>query len=411
MTSTKSNCAELSGANIIRSQAALWRRALLGLLLSSMSCLAQTQAAPREPLNMQLHGFANQGYIKTDENQFFGNSEEGSWEFTDIGVGASSKLTNSLQVSAQALYRRAGKTSPDGIKVDYALADWSLINNADFGLGVRAGRIKNPFGFHNETRDIASSRPSILLPESIYVDALRELFHTVDGLGFYAYKSWGNTLLTFDTAFGDPTISRSTQDVILTVTAPGTLTNEQLNASRLMLEDHAGRWRIAYSHAEAEADYQPAEIDFGVDGVAAIELDVVSLEYNWSNWQLSGEHQRRDVTYKGIFLDGFDYTISSDAYYIQTSYRINQRWQWLLRYDRLYMDKTDKAGENFSVASDAYAKDWTTGLRFQPNSQWLISAELHQIKGTAWLPRIENPVASEQSNDWLLFTAQVSWRF
>jgi len=411
MISTPSSCAKLSGSNITQRRAAQWHRALLGLLLSSATCLALAQAAPFDSLNMQFHGFVNQGYIKTDENKFFGNSEKGSWEFTDIGIGASSKLNNNLQMSAQALYRRAGKTSPDGIQLDYALADWSVINNEDIGLGLRAGRIKNPFGFHNETRDIAASRPSILLPESIYVDALRELFHTADGVGLYAYKSWNNTLLTFDTAFGKPSISRATQDVLLTVPAPGTLVDEKLNASRLMLEEHSGRWRIAYSHAEADADYQPATVDLAVPGNANIKLDVVSLEYNWNNWQISGEHLHRKITYQGVFGDGFNLSFKSDAYYIQTSYRVNQQWQWLLRYDRLYVNTEDKAGESFTTASDAYAKDWTTGLRFQPNSQWLISAELHQINGTAWLPSIENSISSDISSDWLLFTAQVSWRF
>lgn len=389
----------------------LWRRVMLGLLLSVSVCIANTHAAPQDPHSTQFHGFVNQGYIKTDENQFFGDSEKGSWEFTDIGIGASRKLTNNLQISAQALYRRAGKTSPDGVQLDYALADWSAINQADIGLGLRVGRIKNPFGFYNETRDVAASRPSILLPESIYVDALRELFHTADGVGLYAYKSWNNTLLTFETTFGEPIISRASQDVILTLPVPGELVDEQLSASRLILEDQSGLWRVAYSHADVEADYQPAAADLMVAGSTSIELNLLSLEYNWGNWQFISEHQRRSITYQDILSEGFNYTLKSDSYYVQTSYRFNQHWQWLLRYDRLYTNTEDKAGEDFTIASDAYAKDWTTGLRFQPNSQWLISAELHQIRGTAWLPRIENPITSEVHSDWLLLTAQVSWRF
>lgn len=402
------SCTELIGLSSHHPQR-VWPKVILGLLLSGSTCLSATQAAKLDPLNMQFHGFINQGYIKTDDNQFFGDSENGSWEFTDIGIGASSKLSSNLQVSVQALYRRAGRTSPDGVQIDYALADWSLMNEADIGLGLRAGRIKIPFGFYNETRDIASSRPSILLPESIYVDALRELFHTVDGAGFYMYKSWDNTLLTFDTAFGEPSISRVTQDVILTAPIPGKLENEKLGAARLVLEEHSGLWRIAYSHVELEADYQPATIDLAVAGSTSITLNLVSVEYNWSNWQFSGERQLREITYQGILHDGFNHTLSADSYYIQTSYRINQKWHLLLRYDRTYMDKHDKAGENFNFSSDAYAKDWTIGVRFQPSSPWLLSAELHKINGTAWLPRIENP--AEPDSNWFLFTAQVSWRF
>lgn len=411
MISTKSSCAKAGSLKNPVSRTTPWRQTILVLLFSGLTCLANAQATTVDSLNMQFHGFVNQGFIKTDENQFFGDSEQGSWEFTDLGIGASSKLTNSLQVSAQALYRRAGKTSPDGVQLDYALIDWSAVNNAEAGLGLRLGRIKNPFGFYNETRDIAASSPSILLPESIYVDALRQLFHTTDGAGLYAYKSWDHALLSFDTAVGEPIVSRASQDVILTVSAPGTLINEQLIASRLILEDHSGRWRAAYSHAEFKADYQPAAVDLAVDGSTRISLNVISLEYNWSDWQWVAEHMRRDITYQGIFSKGFNYTLPSEAYYLQTSYRINQHWQWLLRYDRLYVNIDDKAGTEFTTPSDAYAKDWTTGVRYQPNSQWLFSAEIHQIRGTAWVPKIENPIASEQHSDWLLFTAQMSWRF
>ena len=365
-------------------------------------------------MHAQLHGFINQGFLKTDHNQFFGDSENGSWDFTDIGLAASIKPVKNLQISGQLLYRRAGEDSPDGVHLDYGLADLTLINSAQSGLGLRAGRVKNPYGFYNETRDITASRPSILLPESIYIDALRELFHTSDGANLYAYKTWGDKLLSFDAVLGKPEVTDSSQDAILAVSLPGTLTDEQLAVTRLMLEEDSGRWRLGYSYANLKADYQPSSpnpLVSGVDGCVEITLNLLSMEYNWNHWQATAEYQLRDIGYAGIspLHDGRSFT--SEAYYLQTSYRVDQHWQWLLRYDQLYIDKSDKHGSQFTTASDAYAQDWTIGVRYQIDRHWLVSAELHKVDGTAWLSSQENPVASDQSGKWKLFTAQVSWRF
>ncbi len=52
---------------------------------------------------LQIHGFLTQGYVKTSDNSFFGNSEDGSTEFREIGVNLSYRISPKLMASGQLL--------------------------------------------------------------------------------------------------------------------------------------------------------------------------------------------------------------------------------------------------------------------------------------------------------------------
>ena len=388
---------------------------------SSIITKVEQQPNSKQPSKFRWHSFGNQGYIKTSNYNFFGDSQDGSWAFNDLGLGASWKPNARLQISAQAITRRAGKTSQDGVQLDYGFIDLNLINNFDYALGFRAGRVKNPYGFYNETRDIASSRPSILLPQSIYLDSLRRLFHTMDGLSSYGHMQWGDTLFNLDVNYGKPLIDDVTQDAILVTPLPGQLNNEKIFLARAILEQDAGRWRMGYSYSQLNSDYsQPTTITpftlGAFAGKANIYLHLLSFEYNWAQWQLTTEYQRRKLEHKDIYYPEFYNAVDNESWYGQVSYQFSPELKIFARYDVYYLFRDDKEGKEFSernnlTAHAAYAKDSTIGLRYSINSHWMLAAEYHYINGTAWLAEIENhpPLANEPY--WDLFTAQISFKF
>ena len=150
---------------------ALWR-----LYIAIALCLSHCAHA-QDLSNLTWHGFISQGYVYTTDNNFFGPSEDGgSWEFTDVGLGATWKPYKRIQLSAQTIYQKSGNASPNGFNLDYGLVDVKLFNKNTSGLGLRLGRIKNPYGFHNETRDIPAT-PRLRL--SSRVDLHRRSAHTV----------------------------------------------------------------------------------------------------------------------------------------------------------------------------------------------------------------------------------------
>jgi hypothetical protein len=47
---------------------------------------------------------------------------------------------------------------------------------------MRVGRIKTAYGLYNTTRDVPFTRPSIVLPQSIYFERTRNLTVSADGV-------------------------------------------------------------------------------------------------------------------------------------------------------------------------------------------------------------------------------------
>lgn len=137
-------------------------------------CLLWTAAVRALDLlggDFQLHGFASLTLVNTTDNNFFGRSDDRvSRDFTEVGANASWRLTSDVQLAAELLSHRAGGTDDGGVRLDYGLIDWTPLSREDGRAGIRLGRIKTAYGLYNKTRDVPFTRPSIILPQSIYFE-------------------------------------------------------------------------------------------------------------------------------------------------------------------------------------------------------------------------------------------------
>ena len=113
-----------------------------------MTLIARTAVAERLG-EVEVHGFITQGFVKTSANDFFGDSEKGSFDFTELGVNATWEASPDLRLSGQLLSRRAGEMDDGSPNVDFAVGNYSLVSASDFNLDVLFGRIKNPIGLYN----------------------------------------------------------------------------------------------------------------------------------------------------------------------------------------------------------------------------------------------------------------------
>ncbi|HEY6044421.1 MAG TPA: hypothetical protein VIU43_05945, partial [Nitrosospira sp.] len=157
-------------------------------LLWGCAAYGQKLPIPQDlPQNLQIHGFASQSWLKSSDNNVFGksSSDSGSFDFREIGLNASMRPLNNLQFSVQGISRWAGKGSQGNIRLDYGFIDYTFLSRETGQLGIRLGRMKNPLGFYNDTRDVPFTRPTILLPQSIYFDRTRKLALAADGMHMY----------------------------------------------------------------------------------------------------------------------------------------------------------------------------------------------------------------------------------
>jgi hypothetical protein len=369
------------------------------------------------PESVQAHGFASLGYFNTTDNNYFGNTKDdsGDLDFWELGINGSWRVLANLQLSMQVVSRKAGKTDDGKPRIDYGFLDYSFISDVDDLWGIRLGRVINPFGLYNDTRDMPFTRPSILLPQSIYFDANRQFALSGDGGQVYGERRsrFGDLFLqvnVFRPRVDDPDLI----DVI-GGSFPGEMESEPSWAGRLVYEKDAGKLRLAISTAQLNTKFAPATQDSALKaGSFGFEPIVFSAQYNSERWSLTGEYALRRSEFSDFGELRPDADFTGESYYIQGTYGFIPRWEAVLRYDVLYWDRDDRGGKKFEAltglpAHRRFAKDWTLGLRWDVIPAFMLRLEYHNVNGTGWLSNLENTEGWMQH--WDLFAILAAFRF
>jgi hypothetical protein len=393
-------------------------------MVMSACCLwsGGTPALELSAPDWQLHGFASQGFTYTTSNQAFGTSRDGSLDFTEVGINGSARLLPTLLFSAQGLYRQAGGSDRQGIRLDFAQLDYSVpLLDSALTLGTRAGRIKIPFGLYNDTRDVMWTRPSVLMPQSIYFDtlALRQAMIAADGGMLYGRYNRGDHRFSLEFLVAEPQDDTGGATDFLTGVpgAPGTLTGRPLFLGRAVHEWMGGRTRFMFSVVDLDRDFQPDTRRIPSGSVRAL-YPLFSLQYNEERWSLTAEYgwinnQRTGFGALPMLRDN-----TSEGFFVQGEYRLTADWSAVLRHDVFHADRNDRNGRDLALRSGQprhrfYSRDLTFGLRWQFARDWLVATEYHLVDGTAWLSPRDNPDLFSGGGDphWDLFALMLSFRF
>src|SRR6195256_983148 len=137
--------------------------------------------------SLDVHGFISQGFLLTSANDYLAESSRGSFEFSEVGLNFTLPATDRLTLGVQIFSRKLGRLGDhratfDWSYLDYHWRDW---------LGIRAGRVKLPFGLYNDISDVDSARTAVLLPQSIYPAQNRDFLLAQTGVEVYGYRDLG----------------------------------------------------------------------------------------------------------------------------------------------------------------------------------------------------------------------------
>lgn len=371
------------------------RKRLILLLIFVLGATVSEGAAADE-LRTQFHGFASQGYALSDGNNFVGDSLDGSFDLYELGLNGSVGWGR-LTASAQALARQSGREDEDSLRLDYGFVDYQAISTMDLVAGLRLGRVKNHYGFFNDTRDVVFTRPGIQMPSSVYFKGagLRTLLFSSDGGQLYAGSNLGQHFLSASlTRALDDTASAAEKRNILgtSATLPGDLEINNLTTVRLMDDWDGGRWRMAFSYISGQIKIEPGP-NVPVFGTINADVHVLSLRHNREWITVTTEILLTESSGSGNTSGRFENT--SDGGYIQLDIRPWQTWTAYGRYDVYYVDRNDRDGRDYAAETgrsrySQYARDLTLGARWLPDRHWGIWAEHHWIQGSATVPGYEN---------------------
>lgn len=407
---------------MIRSRLFQFSKPLLWLctFLSASSAHAQELGH-----DVQAHGFVSQSLVYTSDNNLGGNSDDGlASAIRELGANLSWRPNPDWLVSGQALARWAGESDEGELRLDYGFVDRTLVADGEKQIGIRLGKIKNPYGFSNTTRDVAHTRPGVVMPQSIYLDRMRNFFLAAPGVSLYGNQEDFNTSFSWQVSALRPEVSDDDLTNFMLGMDAGKFKGKNSWLGQAMLELGGGRWRAGISLGEMAMGYQPGPVgDPYLSGNHRLPTWVLSFEHNTEDWSATAEYSQTEVKTRGygasLLADFIHKGTTTEAWYVQLTRRFTPAWQGYLRYDVLYLNKDDRNGSAFiqepfvtfsGIPSyHRFAKDWTVGIRYDWNA-WAFSAEWHRVDGTAWISELDTP-ANESIRHWDMLLMQAAWRF
>jgi hypothetical protein len=368
-----------------------------------------------QAVEYQLHGFASQGAVLTDHYDFFGDSSDGRASYYELGLSGSLQLRPDFLVSAQGVLRDAGATDTGKPRLDLLLADYRFLSHASVNAGFRVGRVKNPMGFYNETRDVIFTRPSILLPQSVYneTQGLRTLLFSSDGAQGYATWLLGSHALSLTSSVAtNRELDRSEKRLLLDLEG----VESHLKITRLwnvLLLDEVGPWRLGYSYTSIGFSLNT---DIDLTGDVDLDLHVVSMQWSGERLSLTAEYavafNRSHVLFDG---ESQHDSRAADGGYVQMQYRLSSQWSVLARYDLDFNDRSDRSGHGYATdnpgahAYESFGRDLTLGASWRSPIHWGVWGEVHFTDGTLGVSPLENDAYDHR--DWTMLMLMAAFRF
>ncbi len=318
-------------------------------LLPAILLLASTLPAPAAWASddgpslsdrFEIFGFLTQGFAKSDGNQVFGISEDGTTDYRNIALQLRFTMTEAdlivVQLNHEAVGEAPGSELQDDIELDWAFYRRTLAPNTH----VKAGRMPIPLGIYTEIREVGTVLPFYRPPEAQYGFAGQSAFtlEAVDGVmlsrSFWPDRDWsvdaeiyygGWDFLEQDGTTGVFSETRATDAfggyVWLNTPWPGV--------------------RFGSGGVRFEIE--------GLDGITSTnKMWVSSLEAAWKRWLLRAEFMDYQLRFLGSDVD-------YGAFHVQLGFQINDAWQlWVQRQessfdteipfigtiDRDYLDET-----------------------------------------------------------------------
>jgi hypothetical protein len=302
----------------------------------------------------------------------------------------------------QLFSRKLGQTGDyvpkmDWFYLDYRFEDW---------VGIRAGRVKIPFGLYNDTADIDAARVPILLPQSLYSLNSRdfllsqtggEIYGRIDlgAIGALEYRHYAGTIF-LDTS------------TATTLQRTDTLTVPYLVGERLMWETPLEGLRMGGSVQALRLDARITLKDKPVTIEIPAVLAVASVEYVAHDLLLAAEYSRWRVGVNSsdasVLPPG--QTVSERAYGM-TSYRLSKWVQPGAYYSMYFPDVRNRTGRA------QMQHDVAATLRFDINEHWLLKLEGHYMNGTADVSPVLNDNVKRDAlpRSWGLFLAKTTVYF
>lgn len=347
------------------------RRALLMALL--FLCTAGLAAQDLE--NLQIHGFATQGFLySTNNNYLTMKSSDGSLQWTEGAISLNDAVSDKLRVGLQIHMYQMGQIGGPQVLVDWASGDYKLSDN----LGFRFGKVKMPFSLFNDSQDVDALFLWVLLPQCNYPDDNRDFDLAVLGGEVYGRLSVGDRgRVQFRGYVGENRLDAN-GGYMLALSQYG-LTFPSPPSGKAVGGDL--RWITPAEGLSVGASAQRQGLDGsspeGTVHIPPLLLTAYYAEWKKGKWYVAGEYWRMPLTIMaqaGAFP--IAESIDQRSWDPMISYQLTRK----LQVGTYYSHYINKAGDT-SLAEN-YSKDWAISGRYNFNANFYGKLEGHFLHGT-----------------------------
>jgi hypothetical protein len=375
-----------------------------------------------------IHGIVSQGYLKSTDYNYLAATKDGTFQFNEVLINASAKVSPKLRVGAQLMSRNLGQAGNEDFALDWAFADYRVRDQ----IGLRIGKIKTPHGLYNTTRDVDMVRNSILLPQVVYTEVMRDVMNGFEGASIYGSLSLAdNFSLSYEGFYGTVDVERTLFPVDMIVLpvmqnvygAPLPYYDwkakvEHIYGGNLQLFPPIDGLRLGASAFEAKMEGTGLFTGPGLAFTPVFMMEaapwwVLSAEYSRDNLVAVFEFTRAmiEMELRDLATPMGPMTIPMEdrrgGWYGQVTYRATDLLELGAYYSQFYPNYMVRDGDGPAYQQ----KDIALTARMDITDYWLIKAELHFMTGNGQVRPELNRGADFAIDDWKLFGIKSTFFF
>jgi len=382
--------------------------------------------------NIIYKGFVSQSFIKSWENPYLTEkSLDGSFDMRELSLNVNWLATDNFRMNGQVLSQKLGQYEDGKPKVDFLLAEYNY-PQADSNKGIRIGRVKTPYGLFNRVRDIPTSRPGFTVPNSVYLEGLRDFMISTDGVNLYGEWFTKSGEIEFDAYAGkressviDGLVTEEMDDLKFDhirkqgarlFFRPANVSGLQVGASGLRASTSV-KGAISSQGVYNDPNFGPipytALSNLNVDVVA--DLYLLSVEYKWAEFIFRSEYERGELAFKGdsrtttTLNPSFTQTspvnesLDIHGYYVQLGWELSPKWTWYVTH------------ENYRVG-DGNTKDSkqtsnSLAFRWNMTEDWSLSSQYSDNNGIGLLPYFNGMSRASAKENWGFWGTTLTYLF
>jgi len=382
-----------------------------------------------------IHGIISQGFLKSTDYNYLIPSEQGSFAMNEVMLNVSTAVSNNLRVGAQITARNLGADGNEDMVLDWAYGDYRVRDE----LGLRIGKVKTPFGFYNQTRDVDMVRNSILLPQSVYTEIMRDVMNAFEGIDVYGTISLGeSSSLEYDGFVGSVDVERTEFPVGIMLQPMfrqmwgSYLPMAGWKAETKTIYGGALRWNTPLEGLRTGATIFDGELTGSGSFSTPMGFMTPTFHMHASPWYvLSAEYTAEKLVaafeFNRSFVDmeltdvlvptgmaepaamimDFAPQDRRGGWYGQATWQFNDWFQFGSYYSQYYPDYQVRDGEGF----DWKQTDLALTARFDLTDYWLVKVEGHAISGTGDVLQDLNQGNPMETENWSLFGVKSTFFF